>query len=196
MEKWQTRQSLLMRLRDQFDETAWEEFHESYKPYIYMVIKKMNLSHDDTQELSQVTIFKAWKSLQVYMDSSSGGKFRSWLARVAVNTSLDFIKADKRHQNRIEKYSENEKILNASDEELALIAEKEWQIYLTNLAWERIRGGFTEQVAQCFALSLEGFSPDEIADKIQVSKANFYTYKNRVKKRLVEEINILRKHLE
>ena len=156
----------------------------------------MNFSHDDTQELSQQTIFKAWKSLQNYMNSSSGGRFRSWLAKVAVNTSLDFIKADKRHQNRIEKYSENERILNASDEELELIAEKEWQVYLTNLAWDRVKGAFEEQVAQCFTLSLEGLYPDEIADKLQVSKANFYTYQNRVKKRLVEEINILRKHLE
>lgn len=53
----ETRQSLLVRLRDRDDARAWEDFVKIYEPLLYRLIRRRGLQHADAQELTQDALF-------------------------------------------------------------------------------------------------------------------------------------------
>jgi RNA polymerase sigma-70 factor (ECF subfamily) len=65
-----------------------EEFSEP----LYWMIRHMVLDHDDTNDILQNVFLKAWTNLSDFQYKS---KFSTWLYRIAVNESLDFIRKQK-----------------------------------------------------------------------------------------------------
>ena len=92
---YQTRQSLLVRLREQCDEDAWEQFVAHYRHYIYAVIPRMNVEHHDALDVQQEVLLKIWKKIPEYEYRQDKPLFRSWVATVTRNAVLSFIR--KRH---------------------------------------------------------------------------------------------------
>lgn len=65
-EKYNTRQTLIERVRDQYNEKAWEEFVEIYEPYIYSIIRRMGISAHDSKDIHQNVLLSIWKKLPEY----------------------------------------------------------------------------------------------------------------------------------
>jgi DNA-directed RNA polymerase specialized sigma24 family protein len=80
--------------------------------------------------------------------------------------------------------------------EIEKIAEEEWKVHLTNLAFKKIEGSFSKKAMEVFRLSVEGVSPDEIAEQTGIARGSIATLKARVKTRFFKEIEILREDLE
>ena len=59
MPEWNTRQTLLERIRDKHDESSWEDFVYYYKQYIYVVVRSMNLNHHDAEEIVQMVLVES-----------------------------------------------------------------------------------------------------------------------------------------
>lgn len=195
-DQYNTRQTLIQRLKESHDEQSWEEFLRIYRPYILAVIRNMNIPEGDVDDIVQQVMIKLWKYIQTY---SKDKRFRSWLSSVTANCVKDHLRKRMRDAERIKEASENERLyyLRSVDlPEIERIAEKEWGIYLTNLALERIEDLFAGQAIQVFLLSLEGVPVEEIARRTQLKENSVYRLKNRVKKRLVLEIEQLRQELE
>ncbi|MDF7824659.1 RNA polymerase sigma factor [Pontiellaceae bacterium B12227] len=195
-DQYNTRQTLIQRLKENHDEQSWEEFLRIYRPYILAVIRNMNIPEGDVDDIVQQVMIKLWKYIQTY---SKDKRFRSWLSSVTANCVKDYLRKRMRDAERIKEASENERLhyLRSVDlPEVERIAEKEWGIYLTNLALERIEDLFAGQAIQVFLLSLEGVPVEEIARITQLKENSVYRLKNRVKKRLVLEIEQLREELE
>ena len=51
--RWDTRQSLLLKIKNQQDEHSWEEFIYFYKPYIVTVIMNLGVDQADVDDLAQ-----------------------------------------------------------------------------------------------------------------------------------------------
>ena len=85
----QTRQTLLIRARNQNDHQAWEEFVDVYKRFIYHILHRMTIHENDFDDLVQEVLLRLWKKLASY--KSEVGRFRSWLARVIRNLVLDYL---------------------------------------------------------------------------------------------------------
>ena len=73
---------------------------------------------------------------------------------------------------------------------------KEWEIYITNMALERIKEQFNGNAIEVFKMSLAGIPVDEIAEKLDIKENTTYRLKNRVKSKLIDEIEKLRFELE
>ena len=73
---------------------------------------------------------------------------------------------------------------------------KEWEVYLTNLALERIKENFSGQSMEVFERSLQGQSVELIASELGLKENSVYRLKNRVKDRLISEVQQLRHDLE
>ena len=58
-----TRQTLLQRVQDHSDENSWSEFVSYYQDYIYLICRRMKVSHHDAEELVQKTLLKLWQKL-------------------------------------------------------------------------------------------------------------------------------------
>lgn len=64
-----------------------------YKERLYWHIRKIVISHEDTDDVLQNAFIKAWKGLANFRNES---KLYTWLYRIATNESITFLKKQKR----------------------------------------------------------------------------------------------------
>lgn len=65
---------------------------DQYSPSLYWKIRSIVLTHDDADDVLQNTFLKAWKSLPTFQGKA---KLSTWLYRIAINESLDFLRHQK-----------------------------------------------------------------------------------------------------
>ena len=76
-------------------ETRREAFGQMvnlYKEQLYWQIRRIVLVHDDADDLLQEVFLKAWNSLDTFRSDS---KLSTWLHRIAINISIDFVRHKK-----------------------------------------------------------------------------------------------------
>ena len=64
-----------------------------YQQKLYWHIRKIVISHDDTDDVLQNTFIKTWKGLAGFKEES---QLYTWLYRIATNESLTFLKQKQR----------------------------------------------------------------------------------------------------
>ena len=74
------------------DVSAFDQLVEKHKARIYGVIYNMLSNHEDAADLSQNVFIQAFKSIHGFRSESN---FYTWLYRIAVNTTLNFLKQRK-----------------------------------------------------------------------------------------------------
>ena len=87
-----TRLTLIQRAMNQEDEQAWNEFVEVYKNYIYVIIRQMNVSKDDCDDILQQVFVKIWKGFEDFEYGKNRSKFRTWLGGVTHRTVFDYFR--------------------------------------------------------------------------------------------------------
>ena len=75
------------------DLKAFETILERYQKPVFNVALRLLSNTDDAADVAQATFVKAYEKLNSY---DSRYKFFSWLYRIAVNTSLNFLEQKKR----------------------------------------------------------------------------------------------------
>ncbi|MDF7808216.1 RNA polymerase sigma factor [Pontiellaceae bacterium B12219] len=198
-EEWQTRQTLLMRAKNQDDHAAWEEFASYYRDFIYMVLHQMNLYSVDVDDLAQEILLKIWKSLPNHIYDQDRARFRTWLSRLIRNTVLDHIRAMQRRTRKHAAAAEDETIDNMpmiTEPDVKKIIQEEWEVHIVQLALNNISTLFSERAIEAFSMSIDGRSTAQIAEHLGVKPNSVTKLKNRVKERLMKEIQHLRNELE
>jgi RNA polymerase sigma-70 factor, ECF subfamily len=101
------------------DLEAYDELVQRYQERIYATIYHMTSNHEDANDLAQESFIKAFQALKSFKGGSS---FYTWLYRIAVNKTINFLKQRK---NRIH-LSLNDLDLNAEHDPdlVALISDK------------------------------------------------------------------------
>ncbi len=197
-DQYNTRATLIQRVQNQQDDSSWEEFVRVYRRYIYAIIRSMNVSEHDTEDILQQVLINLWNSMPK-MEYDKINRFRSWLSTVTKNAVTDFIRKRTREINRHEKATQDETITYLKAirlPEIDDIAEREWEIHLTNLALENIEPLFSGKAVEAFRLTLEGKDVEAISAELGLKENSVYRLKNRVKDRLIQEIRYLREELE
>lgn len=67
---------------------AFSKIVKQYSEPLYWHIRRMVLSHDDTNDLMQNTFIKAWTSIDTFRGDS---QLSTWLYRIAINETLTFL---------------------------------------------------------------------------------------------------------
>ncbi len=185
-----TRKTLLKRLKNQDDNMSWEEFYNLYVGYIYAIILNMpNIPDNEVDDVVQQVILVAWQKLPEFDYEESKGKFRGWLSAVTKNTVRSLLRKKFRQLDRYRMdVPEDDQALTP---EIDKIAEREWQKYITDLAWDRIKDRFKPHVAQAFLLLAEGRTPQDVSAEFGISVDTLYVYKFRVQKVFLREIRML-----
>lgn len=83
----------------QGDNEAYAELVRRVQMRIYRTIFGMTRSHEDADDLSQETFLYAYRALPHFRQKSS---FYTWVYRIAVNLTLNFLKKKRREKNRDE----------------------------------------------------------------------------------------------
>ena len=96
-----TRASLLFRLRDWHDHEAWVEFVSLYEPVAYRLLRRHGLQDADAREVVQQLLIAVSRSIDRWDPTEDRGTFRGWLARVARNLVINWLKARERTVNAV-----------------------------------------------------------------------------------------------
>lgn len=78
-------------------EKAFARLVKKYQERLYWHIRRMLVSHEDTNDVLQNMFVKVWRGLANFRQDSS---LYTWLYRIATNESLTFIEQQKKRQAR------------------------------------------------------------------------------------------------
>src|SRR5882724_6941622 len=101
------------------DLEAYDALIRRYQERIYATVYQMTANHEDANDLAQETFIKAFQALKSFKGDSS---FFTWLYRIAVNKTINFLKQRKNRTHM----SLNDIDFNAEHDSdlIALISEK------------------------------------------------------------------------
>lgn len=74
---------------------AFGEIVKEYSQPLYWQIRKMVISHDDTNDLLQNTFLKAWSNIEYFRGDA---RLSTWLYRIAINESITFLNKQRQRQ--------------------------------------------------------------------------------------------------
>jgi RNA polymerase sigma factor (sigma-70 family) len=74
------------------DLSAYDELVQRYQQRIYATVYHMTANHEDANDLAQEAFIKAFQALKSFKGGSS---FYTWVYRIAVNKTINFLKQRK-----------------------------------------------------------------------------------------------------
>ena len=184
-----TRQTLLFKIRDQYNDQAWNEFDKIYRPFIASLIIKMKV--DDVDDMLQDTMIKCWKTLPEFEYKPDQGQFKSWLARMVYYNVISKNRVQKRRQELIEEYVQKDLV----PPEIEEMADSEWKDFISSKAWEKVSADLSENMKNVYQLVLKNKDVSEIADILEMKENTVYRYRQRVEEKLVKEMRWLLRDL-
>ncbi|WP_420798219.1 RNA polymerase sigma factor [Lentisphaera araneosa] len=196
---YSTRLTLIQRLQNNHeDECCWEDFVETYKNYIYVIIRNFNLKTELNEDLLQNVLLKLWKDLPKFEYRPNKCRFRTWLSLVTCNIVKDYLKSKAGNNAKKEvQYEEAlESMSRVSEPEIEKIAEKEWKVFIAEKAYEGIKDDLSDKVRSVFELSMQDIPDEEIEQRIGIASSSVRVYKQRARNALIKEITRLNKELD
>jgi len=189
----ETRDSLLVQVKDPENGLAWELFVQIYRPVIYRIALARGMQDADAHDLAQQVLMSVSVAIGRWEKSSEESKFRKWLSRVTRNAILNALTrtpADRAPGGTSAKIS-LEAIAKADSETESLVATE----YRRELYWRAaavVRAEVEEMTWKAFELSvLENMPIDQVAKELRKSTGAIYSARSRVMLRLREAVRAM-----
>jgi RNA polymerase sigma factor (sigma-70 family) len=90
-------EAVLVRKAQEGDLTAYDELVRRFQERVYATIYHMTANHEDANDLAQETFIKGYQALHTFKGDSS---FYTWLYRIAVNKTINFLK-QRKHRTQL-----------------------------------------------------------------------------------------------
>lgn len=190
----ETRQSLLLRLRDARDDRAWTEFLEIYEPLVYRLVRRNGFQDADAQEVTQEVLLAVSKAIENWDPDPAKGSFRAWLFRIARNLMINFLTKQGRHPQGSGDTDFNRLLSEqpAPDSQQTAYFDQEYKRQTFRWAAEQVRGEFHEKTWQAFWRScVDGKEVKQVADELEMSAGSIYVARSRVMAKLRAKIERL-----
>jgi RNA polymerase sigma-70 factor (ECF subfamily) len=182
-----TRASLLIRLRDRSDQSAWNEFVTVYGPVIYRFARNRGLQDADAADMMQDVLRSVTGAIGRLDYDPQQGRFRGWLFTITRNRVMTLLASRKGKPRGTGNSDVNALLANQADPRGGL--DDEWELEYrrsqTALAMDQVRPEFTQKVWMAFwGTAVEARSPDEVGQELKMSTGAVYVAKSRVLARL------------
>jgi len=185
-----TNHSLLDRLRQGPNETAWLRMVDLYTPLIRGWLKRYSVTDHDVDDLVQDVLAVVVRRMPDFQKKSQVGSFRRWLRTITVNCLRELWRSQ-RYRPKTSGNAEFAKILDQlEDPESALskLWDHEHDVHVTRHLFEQIRPRFEEKTWKAFQrVALEGASVDQVAQELGMTVNAIFIAKSRVIHALREE---------
>ena len=178
-----TSHSLIQRLADPADSTAWRVFAESYIPAIQEWLRQLGVRPDDRDDIAQDIVIRVNNELAGGFKYDPNGSFRGWLFTVSRNTSLNFFRSEKRHQQ----YRKQIETLEAEDPHRLsdVFSREEFARIICRRLLDQVRLTVEDQTFKAFYMStIEEKSIADVAAQLGISRNAVAVARSRVLKRL------------
>ncbi|MEQ9423110.1 MAG: sigma-70 family RNA polymerase sigma factor [Cyclobacteriaceae bacterium] len=160
------------------EEAKQEIFHnwlDKYRALFFKVIRIYAFNDYDRTDLFQEISLQVWRSIPSFRAESSES---TWLYRIALNTSIKWIKTEKKHNSNHQQL--DDKVAGALKANPVQTDEK--------LSWLYDQIGKMNEIEKSLCLLLfEGFSYKKMAELLGISESNVAVKIHRIKKTLMSE---------
>ena len=182
-----TRPSLLLRIRDAGDRSAWEQFVALYAPMIYRFVRRRGLQDADAADVTQEVLRTVAAKAGCLEYDPAVGSFRAWLFTVTRHTLINAQKRQSRHPRGTGDTAMHHRLdaqpAPGADEKA--LWEQEYRNSRLNWAAERVRVRCEDTTWQAFwRTAVEGESPRAVAESLGMSVGAVHIAKSRVIARL------------
>jgi RNA polymerase sigma-70 factor, ECF subfamily len=190
MTRWpDTRESLILMIRDPRDAVAWEQFLAIYHPIVLRLIRRRGLQHADAEDIAQQVFTAVATAVERWEYQQNGPRFRNWLGRVARNATLNAI--TRNYPDVGSGKSSVQQLLAELPADDALAHEFIRQSRIEALRWaaSKVRDEFSDSTWQMFREStVEGEPVADVAQRMGRTVGAVYIAKCRVMKRIKEMV--------
>jgi len=191
-----TRSTLLVRLKDLDNQQAWQEFFDVYWTLLFNFARRAGLNESDAEEVVMDTVETVARKIEDFEYNRQTGRFKSWLLTIVRFKLGDRFRKKKRQAEKGEVASLDEiaegQVMDADAPELEKIWDAEWQKRMIDMALERVKqlvGHKQYQIFHCYVIQEQ--AAEDVAEFLEVSKAQVYVAKNRVGKIFEAELKLL-----
>lgn len=187
----ETRPSLLIRVRDQEDRDAWDEFSEIYRPVIVRMARFKGMQPADCEDLAQQVLLSISKTIHNWQPDPGRAKFSTWVKRIAHNAILNAITRTAPDQatgnGDFDALCEENQIHSDADSELL---RTEYRRSVFQWASNQIRNEFTQETWMSFwRTAVEGMDVDRAAKELGRTRGSVYASRSRVMRRLKQKVD-------
>lgn len=194
-EPFVTKKSLLIKIQDQKDENAWEDFVSYYEEFIKKILIYFKIPSHDRDDLVQEILLKIWNNVKKFDYDPNRAKFRTWLQTVIRNSIYDFWKKKKVAVKSLS-IDEIEIETESTSHEIDEKVEREWKMHVTSLALKNLEASFKGNAIDVFKDSLNGKDIKEIAQSYNLTEKSIYVLRKRVETKLIQEIQEIKNEIE
>ena len=179
--------SLLERLRQPDEQSAWTRFVQLYTPLLFHWTRRLGLRDDDAADLVQDILTLLVRKLPEFRYDPRKS-FRAWLRTITLNCWRNRCR---RVELPREAHCPDLDGLAARDE-ADLLSETEYRQWLVGRALELMRTEFQPSTWKaCWECVVSGRSAAEVAGELGLSVGAVYMAKSRVHRRLRQELTDL-----
>lgn len=194
---FQTRQSLLLQLKENGDDEVWREFYAIYGRMIFGYALRFRLSHSEAEDVVQEVCVKLFRQILSFDYSPELGHFRGWLKTITKHAVIDYIRRKTRRSDKAEAYREHAEVIGEEKrdkaEELWL---REWEKAVMDAALRRVYARVGAQSQRIFHLFVvENRPAAEVGETVGVEANAVYACKHRLLKLIREEVEILKEEM-
>ncbi|MCB9854579.1 MAG: sigma-70 family RNA polymerase sigma factor [Phycisphaerales bacterium] len=177
-----THGTLLARVSDPTDATAWAEFCAQYEEMIRAFARRQGVFGSSADDIVQDVLMSLTKAMPGFEYNPAKGKFRSYLKTVVVRAIFRLRERDRRASSLDEHHADG-----GSGDETSLedVWEEEWRQQHLRRAMRVVESEFNATDLKCFqAYVVEGAETADVAARLGVSADQVYSAKHRILMRL------------
>ncbi|MEZ6134467.1 MAG: sigma-70 family RNA polymerase sigma factor [Pirellulaceae bacterium] len=186
----ETRESLMIQVKDPENRVAWEQFVAIYRPVIVRTAAKRGMQAADAQDLAQHVLLAVASAIGDWEKRDESTRFRHWLARVTRNAIVNAL--SRGPKDRAAGGSSVQELLaqqQLPDPETLSLIDWEYRRELYLQAAGIVRRDVQPDTWCAFELTvIDGMSNQAAAKQLGKSLGTIYTARCRIMQRLRELI--------
>jgi len=179
---------LIVRLKDEQNELAWEEFVVQYEAFLQRFAVRQGVPERHVADVVQNILLAIARSIDGWQPDGQAASFRRWLATVARNVVIKFMTRERRQasgQGGTEVLDLLQGVAADPDADQIRRYEHEFIVW----AAEQVRSEFIETSWAAFwATIIEGRSVSEVAAELRISPGSIYMSRSRIMARIRQQM--------
>ncbi len=190
---WVTTTMLLEGLADAGNNQAWTCFVGYFKPILVGFARKSGLNQQAAEDFAQQALMEFFKSYRTGNYDRAKGRLSHWLfgiARKVLSQTFRKRRPEKSATDLQRSTSDSQPLDSFADPAAAQdLWQQQWEKMVMQICMDRARGEFDEKSFAAFEMyALEELEPNEVAERLDISRNAVYIAKSRILSRVRELI--------
>lgn len=186
---WTTSTTILARLRDHGDGSAWGRLEDHFWEPLVRYALRLGLGLSDAQDVAQETLLAFARLHRADRYQRERGRLSSWLFGIANQRIREVRRSQLRQALVLSRAGETIDEASATDCDAEALWEEEWRRAAYREALQHVRSQVAEETFRLFELTVcQGLPVAEVARRLGVAPKQVYNARYRITTRLIRAL--------